>query len=120
MIFAFVEDGSLHIKRDLNEVRRDFEAVDVENLVVTFYDDTGQPLAPVFTRPNRRRKLLGFLVSLEQGEFELQPTQAPTRDPIEVVLDETVTLEPNPFFTSLEEVRTHLLKARSGRGPDRP
>jgi hypothetical protein len=34
MIFAFVEGGSLEIKRDLSEVRRDFEAVDVENLVV--------------------------------------------------------------------------------------
>ena len=30
MIFAFVEDGSLQIKRDLHEVRRDFETVDVE------------------------------------------------------------------------------------------
>ena len=113
MIFAFVEDGSLQIKRDLREVRRDFEAVDVENLVVTFYDDQGQPLVPVFTRPNRRRKFLGILVSLEQGEFELQPTRDPTWDPIEVALDETVSLEPNPFFSSIEQIRAHLLKARS-------
>ena len=112
MIFAFVEDGSLQIKRDLREVRRDFEAVDVENLVVTFYDDKGCPLAPVFTRPNRRRKLLGFLVSLEQGEFELEPTRDPTWDPIEIVLNETVTLEPNPFFSSIEQVRAHLLRAQ--------
>jgi hypothetical protein len=113
MIFAFIEDGSLEIKRDLSEVRRDFEAVDVENLVVEFYDDRGRPLQPVFTRPNRRRKFLGFLVSLEQGEFELRPTQDPTWDPVEVMLDETVALEPNPFFKSLEEVRKHLLKPKS-------
>jgi hypothetical protein len=113
MIFAFVEDGTLEIKRDLSEVRRDFEAIDVENLVVEFYDDEGQPLEPVFTRPNRRRKLLGFLVSLEQGEFELRPTQDTTRDPIEVMIDQTVALEPNPFFNSLEEIREYLLKLRS-------
>jgi hypothetical protein len=110
MIFAFVEDGSLEIKRDLAEVRRDFEAVDVENLVVEFYDEQGRPLEPVFTKPNRRRKILGFLVSLEQGEFELRRTEDPTCDPIEVKLSETVALEPNPFFGSLEEIRTHLLE----------
>ena len=84
MIFAFIEDGSLAIKRDLSEVRRDFEAIDVENLVVEFYDEKGLPLEPVFTKPNRRRKILGFLVSLEQGEFELRPSQDATWDPIEV------------------------------------
>jgi hypothetical protein len=108
MIFAFVEDGSLEIKRDLSEVRRDFEAVDVENLVVEFYDERGRPLEPVFIRPNRRRTVLGFLVSLESGEFELRATQDATWDPIEVKLDETVALEPNPFFNTLEEVRAHL------------
>jgi hypothetical protein len=112
MIFAFVEDGSLEIKRDLSEVRRDFDAVDVENLVVEFYDDTGRPLEPVFTRPNRRRRFLLFFLSLEQGEFELRPTQDPTWDPIEVMLDQVVTLEANPFFNSLEEVQAHLLKPK--------
>jgi hypothetical protein len=113
MIFAFVEDGSLEIKRDLSEVRRDFEAVDVEDLVVEFYDDKGHPLEPVFTRPNRRRSFLGFFVSLEQGEFELRPTQDPAWDPIEIMLDEAVTLEANPFFKSLDEVRAYLLKAKA-------
>jgi hypothetical protein len=113
MIFAFVEDGSLEIKRDLSEVRRDFEAVDVENLVVEFYDDKRRPLEPVFTRPNRRRRFLGFFESLEQGEFELRPTQDPTWDPIEAMLDQAVTLEANPFFNSLEEVRAHLLKPKT-------
>jgi hypothetical protein len=113
MIFAFLEDGSLEIKRDLSEVRRDFEAVDVENLVVEFYDDQGGALEPVFTTPNRRHKFLGFLLSLEQGEFELRPTQDPTWDPVEVMLAQTVALEPNPFFNSLEEVRTYLLKPKS-------
>lgn len=110
MIFAFVEDGSLEIKRDLSEIRRDFEPVDVENLVVEFYGEDGRPLEPVFTRPNRRHKILGFLVSLEQGEFELRPTQDSSRDSIEVMLAETVALEPNPFFGSLEEVRAYLKK----------
>ena len=113
MIFAFLENGFLEIKRDLSEVRRDFEAVDVENLVVEFYDDEGRELEPVFTMPNRRRKFLGFLLSLEQGEFELRPTQDPTWDPVEVMLAQTVALEPNPFFNSLEEVRKHLLKTKS-------
>jgi hypothetical protein len=113
MIFAFVEDGSLEIKRDLSEVRRDFEAVDVENLVVEFYDDLGRPLEPVFTRPTRRRRFLGFFLSLEQGGFELRPTQDPTWDPIEVMLDKAVKLEANPFFNSLEEARAHLLKPKT-------
>ena len=113
MIFAFVEDGSLEIKRDLFEVRRDFEAVDVENLVVEFYDQKGTPLKAVFTKPNRRQKVLGVILALEQGEFELRPTDDPTWDPIEVMLDQTVTLEPNPFFNSLEEVRAHLAKVRA-------
>jgi hypothetical protein len=113
MIFAFLEDGTLEIKRDLAEVRRDFEPIDVEDLVVEFYDEKGRPLQPVFTRPNRQRNVLRWLVSLEQGEFELRPGQDVSRDPIEVKLSETVALEPNPFLKSLEEVRDYLLKRRT-------
>lgn len=78
VVFAFVEDGSLEVKRDLFEVRRDPEAGGVENLVVKFYDQKGTPLKAVFGTPNRRHKLLGFSLALEEAGAHVAKVRADT------------------------------------------
>ena len=58
MIFGFAEDSTLHVVADLHEFRRMCEPIDVESSVYAFYDADGRPLTPVFTKPNRQRRVL--------------------------------------------------------------
>ena len=108
MIFAFVEDGTLQVKADLAEVRRDWEGIDVESRAVEFYDEDGRALEPVFTRPNRQGRLLWMVRWVESGEYELRPATDPSMDPISVKLAETAHLHPNPWFDTLDDVRRYL------------
>lgn len=107
MIFVFAEDATLHVVDDLAAVRRLCEPIDVESGVFAFYDEDGRPLAPTFTKPNRERRILGVLSSVEPGRFVLEPG-GDDLDPISVALQETASIEPNPWFADLAEVRKYL------------
>jgi hypothetical protein len=109
MMFVFAEDATLHIAAGIEEVRRICEPIDVESSVFTFYDREGRPLIPRFTKPNRRRRILGLLSTIEQGEYTLDVADPATQDPIGVALLETAMLEPNPWFADLEAVRDYLV-----------
>lgn len=108
MIFVFVEDGTLEIAADLAAVRVMCEPIDVESSVFRFYDAEGRPLRARFTTPNRQRKIIGMFSSLTQGEYTLEPAASSDEDPVSVALQETATLEPNPFFSDLNAVRRYL------------
>ena len=41
MIFVFIEDGSLEIVSDIDEVRKNCEGIDVESSVFQFFDENG-------------------------------------------------------------------------------
>ena len=41
MIFVFIEDGSLEIVSDIDEVRKNCECIDVESSVFQFFDESG-------------------------------------------------------------------------------
>jgi hypothetical protein len=109
MILAYGEDGMFTIHADLAEVRRQWEAIDVENNVVVFYDEDGTWLQPVFTTPNRR----GWFGGITQGEYTLTRCneREPQVDPIEVALGEAAGVEPNPHFDSVESIRRHVQRA---------
>ncbi len=59
-----------------------------------------------------------FAFVLEQGEYELvrEPTPDVTIDPFDVAVSETLALEPNPYFASLEEIRAHVDACRNQSG----
>ena len=113
MIFVFAEDASLNVAAGIEEVRRICEPIDVESSVFTFYDREGRPLAPRFTKPNRRTRILGLLSTIEPGEYTLDIADPATHDPIGVALQETELLEPNPWFADLEAVREYLVNRRA-------
>ena len=107
MIFVFAEDSSLEIIASLEEARRNYECVDVESGVFQFFDDKGMYLEPQFTKPNRSGRFLGIFKWVESGEFELVSSPKADED-INTYLAETSELEPNPWFTELDEVRRFL------------
>jgi hypothetical protein len=69
MIFVFAEDETLHVVDGSDEVRRMCEPIDVESDVFAFYDAAGRRLDPVFTKPNRERRIFGLLATVESGEY---------------------------------------------------
>ena len=111
MILASREDGRFTIHADLAAVRREWEAIDVENAVAIFYDEDGTWLKPEFTTPNRR----GIFGGITQGEYILTRCEQrePHVDPIEVALDEAAGVEPNPYFDSVDSIRRHVQRSRS-------
>ncbi len=108
MLFAFVEDGTLQVLAGVEDARREHEGVDVESGTVTFFDEDGRPLEPVFRVPNRTGKVLGLLSWGSSGVFDLEPAAEPPGDPLWLALQETQSLAPNPWFASLADVVAHL------------
>ena len=105
MVFAFEDDSTLSVYADPDAAVGDHEPIDVEQGSVVFFADDGTPLRPRFTKPNQRR-LLGLVV--DQGAFVLEESTDPVTRDIEGALERTTSLNPNPYFASLEAVRTHV------------
>jgi hypothetical protein len=105
MVFAFEDDSTLSVYVDADAAVGDHEPIDVEQGSVVFFADDGTRLRPRFTKPNQRR-LFGLVI--DQGVFVLEePTDAVACD-IEDALQRTTSVNPNPYFASLEAVRTHV------------
>ena len=108
MIFAFDEGGSLQVLADADQARRDYEGIDVEAGVVNFYDERGTPLVPVFSVPNRHGRFLGLFFWSASGVFDLVPESAAIGDSFALALVETVSLEPNSRFGTLDQLKDAL------------
>ena len=116
LIFAFVEDGTLEVFSGTIEARRNYEGIDVESGTVRFYDAMGTFLRPQFTTPNRNGKLLGPIGWVASGTYELVPNKDATEDSFALALYETNTLDPNPWFKSLDELKDLASRRRRLRG----
>lgn len=87
---------------------REYEGVDVESGVVKFYDYEGTHLEPVFSSPNRYGKIFKTLSWVQSGPYDLRPNPAAAKDTFARALLEASVLEPNPWFSSLEELKSAL------------
>ena len=108
MIFAFVEDGTLHVYETAQEAIRAYEGIDVESGLVRFYDESGVYLEPRFIHPNRSGKTLGVIKWVESGAYDLVANPAAQEDSFALSLYETRVLDPNAWFTSLEQLKSVL------------
>jgi hypothetical protein len=108
MIFAFVEDGTLEVYENLIAAQQAYEGIDVEDGVVHFYDETGTYLEPRFIIPNRRGKMLGIFGWVISGVYELVANPQIEQDTFALALYETKYIEPNPWFTNLEQLKSEL------------
>ena len=112
MIFAFLEDGTLEILEGAADAQCEYEGIDVESGTVRFYDESGVYLEPRFSVPNRSGRLLGLLGRVESGVYDLVPNPEAPQDSFALALYETVILQPNRWFSSLDELK----KAMASRG----
>ena len=99
-----MEDGTLKVVSSASAAIVEFEGIDVESGTVAFYDAQGKPLEAWFTSPNKTR--FGFLVS--SGAYELRPTARRDGDAFALALFETVALEANEWFATLDDLKREM------------
>ena len=108
MIIAFGDDTTVSVWQALEDIQREYEGIDVEGESFSFYSDDGVRLEPVFLRPNRRGRILGFIPWIESGVFTLEPRPERTDRPIWRAFAE----HPNPGqigpFRSVAALRAHV------------
>lgn len=111
MLFAITDDRTVWVLHDEAHARREFEAIDVQNGDVTFYDAEGSRLRAHFPVP---RKLLGVAIE-GPSDYRLTPEEsAPSgSDDLLSKLEKASAIEPNPTFESIEELRAFLLANRT-------
>jgi hypothetical protein len=80
-ILAFADDRTLHIYDSEVKATQEWEGVDVENKVVTFYNSEGIYLKPTFTKENKFGKALGLFPWSISGTYTLIPDPATKKDP---------------------------------------
>ena len=113
MIFALGEDGTLVIFETLRHVQTACEGIDVESGAWDFYGDSGEPLTPVFITQNRTSSYLFGLFStvVSSQNFDLRPVFGEAQPSLSACLSPDTPIEPNPWFSSVDDVHAHL-KAR--------
>ena len=103
MIFALsTDDRTLQVFDSEAEAISYAEGIDVEDGVWAFFDDAGQALEPVFTKPNQRGR---FVVS--SGVYELR-LAAPNTPPLQAKLSEVSAIGNVGKFKSVSEVEAWL------------
>ena len=108
MVFAFLEDGTRAVHAAAADAIREYEGIDVESDVVRVYDESGVYLEPRFTTPNRSGRWLGLFRWVESGTYELVPNPSADTDSIAIALLETSSLQPNPWFATLDDLKAAL------------
>lgn len=110
MIFVFCEDSGLEIAEDEDEVTRNYEGVDVESGVYSFFADNGLRLLPVFDRPVQERRFLWLFRTIDSGQYHLEKAIGSDHDPLWMEFNEVSYIAPNRHFDSIVEARDFLRK----------
>ena len=96
---------------DLASIRRECEAIDVEEGAYHFFDNLGRRLIPRFTTSvSRSRSLFG--VSLVGGgnfELDLDPED---QSAFETAIANAVGLEPNRWFATIHDLSRYVAENR--------
>lgn len=104
MIFVVeTETRSLAVHGDEATAVKEYEGIDVEAAQYLFWSNDGTPLEAEFTVPNKR----GWF-SVQSGTYRLVKAAQDHHADLAEALDEVAYLEPNPYFSSLAEIRTHI------------
>lgn len=108
LVFAFDEDGTLHVLANRRAAAIEYEGIDVESGTVRFFDEDGRSLRPNFVTPNKIKKLFGAIRFVESGAYELVADESSADGSFALALHGARLLGPNQWFSSLEDLRKSL------------
>jgi len=99
MIFVFLDDRTLDVVGEKDDLCGKYEGIDVENGVYEFFDEDLHKMVPEFLVPNME----GFLGTVN-GTYELRVSIV-ERDRFLSRLATLAFVNPNPWFKNIEEIR---------------
>jgi hypothetical protein len=113
MIIVFADDQTVAVLPDITAVRRECEAVDVEDGVYRFFDELGRRLIPRFIAPVERKSiLLGAITSIGGGCFHLELDPDDDGSAFETSLANVVVIEAKGRFTTIPDLARHVAEKR--------
>jgi hypothetical protein len=107
-LFVFLNDTTLQICESLESARRDYEGLDVEAGVYSFFDFAGVLVKPVFIVPNDYSKFLGLIPYCTSGVFVFERDSSSEDHIIASALSNAEHLTQNQIFETLDDVCHHL------------
>lgn len=108
MIFVLDEANGLYVLSSEAELQTAFEAVDIEDGVYRFFDDSGHPLKPEFIARDQRCKILDLIGWPRWGTYQLIAGEDGTLPHLPELLNTAVTVEPNQYFSDIDAIRRSL------------
>lgn len=113
MIILFADDQTVNVLPDIEAVRKECEAVDVEDRVYTFFDDLGRRLVPKFLKPvPRGSSFFGAIKWVGSGHFELELDSKDDGTLLENEVASVVAISPNPWFESVADLARYVADNR--------
>jgi hypothetical protein len=117
MIIVFADDQTVEVLPDIGSVRAECEAVDVESGAFQFFDELGRGLRPRFVTPVSRTPLLFGIGMVSGGNFELDLDERDDGSAFATALANAVVIEPNPWFTTIEDLASFVTENRKRAKP---
>src|SRR5258705_699107 len=114
MIIVFADDQTVTVLPDMESVRGDCEAIDVEEGAFRFFDELGRSLVPRFIVPVRRTSLLFGIKLMGGGNFELDLDPHDQGSAFETALMNVVAIEPNRWFATIADLAHYVAENRKG------
>ena len=104
MIIVLLDEPGLFVFQSAADAAREIEPIDAESEIRAAFDDSAVPYRIQWLRPNqhRPRRLVGFLESIQPGEYRLVPAGPP--DPAALIQ----LLEAHPNHTEPPEAKADL------------
>src|SRR6516225_11709166 len=112
MIIAFADDRTVTVFPDIVSVRRDCEAIDVEEGVYQFFDEYGRRLKPRIINPVRRTSLFFGVKLIGSGVFDLELDLNNDCVAFDDLLAKAVAIEPNNSFATTTDLERHVSENR--------
>jgi hypothetical protein len=112
MIIVFAEDQTVTVFPDMESVRAECEAIDVEEGSFRFFDELGRSLVPRFIAPVRRTSLLFGIKLVGGGNFELDLDPQEQGSAFETSLANVVAIEPNRWFATIADLAHYVVENR--------
>src|SRR5215470_1766214 len=113
MIIVFADDHTVDVLPDIEAVRKECEAVDVEEGLYTFFDELGRRLVPKLLEPvPRGSSFFGALKWVGSARFELELDSQDDETLFENEIANVAAINPNPWFESVADLARHVADNR--------
>jgi hypothetical protein len=115
MIIVFADDQTVQVLPDMESVRGECEAVDVESGTFRFFDELGRSLIPRFIAPVRWSSLPFGIKLVGGGNFELDLDPQDNGSAFETSLANVVAIERNRWFATIADLTSYVAENRKSK-----